>query len=314
MPNRGRSRARLSRIALTAASAFGVAACQDSQETRTEAVVKLCDGSQNRTLSVAVAVDLGRIGGQQILLMENGASFLHVRGDCRYWVDAATTGRYHTGVLGKLEEDLAKDLFYGQWASKGLTRSWGPEPGVFDASPTLFSDGRDRLAISCTSDCPLEGAPAEIPAMWKAVAPWLQRLSDAGEPVTGPLRIVVFDGQTWGPAPYGPNPIPIWPLSWPLSSVAVSYDDSFNLGPGDANVVITDADEVAKVVAIWSEYASGVHGSLAQTMPLFFHDAPGRDVDGGSAADAGVASTRLYAVLIRDTIPLEDEKGLVPAL
>src|SRR6185295_18425731 len=161
--------------ALATVLAVPVVGCGNSPNTIVP-VAQICDGSQVRRLSVVVGSALDRVPGYAVLIAENGVRFFHVRGDCRYWVNSGDGGRYHSGVLGGLETELANDLFYGQWQSKGLTKSWGPEPGVFDSSPTLFSDGRDRVTITCTSGCQLEGAPSEIPAMWSAEYPWVERL------------------------------------------------------------------------------------------------------------------------------------------
>lgn len=120
---------------------------------------RLCDGSQERRLSIAV-VSGSAVPGYDVLLEENGYPFLEVRGDCRYWVTSPQNyGHYRTGLLGSVEADLAADLFYGQWASRGLTKHWDPPAGVFDAASARFSDGKDRLAITegpNSSDAPPE--------------------------------------------------------------------------------------------------------------------------------------------------------------
>jgi len=267
---------------------------------------EICNGSQDRTLSVVVVPGAGGIADGSILLAENGVRFFHVRGDCQYWVNKGEGSRYRTGSLGDMKTQLATDLFYGQWGAKGLTRGWGPDPGTFDASPTRFSDGHDRLSISCP--CAVD-VPSEIPAMSSAEQQWEERLSNAGAPVDGPIRIVVIDD----PSRVFGLPEALWPLSWPLSSVAVSADDAFTLGPGERNVVISDPIEVSKVVSIWEEYLSGAHGPLVQGSAIPFRDV---SVSGDAGVGDGGANPvgRLYLVLIRDTLPIEDEIGLIPAL
>ena len=132
----------------------------------------------------------------------------------------------------------------------------------------------------------------------------MKRLAKAATSVDGPIRMVVVDD------PSLVSGLPV--TQWPLSSVTVSRDEAITLGPGERNVLITDPAQIAKVVRIWEEYRSGAHGTLAQTSPI-----PFRDVAAGDAgpSEAGVGSRgHVYAVLIRDTIPLEDDRGLIPSL
>jgi hypothetical protein len=265
---------------------------------------KICDGSTKRRLSMVVVSDLGRVGGEQMLLFENGG-FVHVTGDCRYWVGGGY-GRTLTGLLGDFEAKLASDIFYGQWVERGLAKNWGPPDGLFDASATTFSDGNDRLAVAYAGGAGvIHGAPPEVYALWRAAGDWTQRLMATGTPVQGPLRIVVYDGY-----PTLAVPPATWPLSWPLSSVSLVSAQA--LGPGEGNVLISDTSDVSKIIPIWEEYLSGSHGTYAQQPPLPFVDAIPPS-DGGSAADAN-AFPREYSVVIRDTIPLEDASGIIPPL
>lgn len=144
--------------------------------------------------------------------------------------------------------------------------------------------------------------------MKKAKAEWIQRLWAAGDSVEGPLRIVVIDDAS---LVFNVTPA-MWPLTWPLASRSITKDQAQGLGPGEANVIISDPVEVATVIAIWDEFLSGAHGSLGREPPFPFTDSrhPG---DANAPTDAG-ATTHVYAVVIRDTIPLEDEMGRVPTL
>ena len=253
---------------------------------------QLCNGSQDRRLSVVVAASPGSLGGDQIILYENGARFIHVQGDCRYWVSKGY-GRYHTGLLAESEVELKNALFYGQWSNKCLTKSWGPPEGLFHAATTMFSDGTDRVAISYAGPpAKIPGAPPEVYSMWQAENAWVERLWAAGSAVQGPIRMLVIDD----PSVRG-RPVVMWPLSWRLESVAVPVDQVSALGPGQGNVLITDPSEVEKIVAIWEQFLSGQHGSLGQCCMIVFQDA-----------------SKQYMVVIRDTIPLEDEMGRIPPL
>jgi hypothetical protein len=90
-------------------------------------VGEICNGSQDRTLSVVVAVNIDRVAEGSVMLNENGASFVHVRGDCRNWV-GGSGGLARTGQLdGLAKKTLARELFYGQWESRArlCRRSFG---------------------------------------------------------------------------------------------------------------------------------------------------------------------------------------------
>ena len=250
--------------------------------------LELCDGSQNRRLSVVVTVRSDRVPPYLTLKFENGARFFHVRGDCQYWVSRGY-GRYRTGLLDDLQTQLKRDIYYGQWEQRCLARSWAT-PGLSDVSPLVYSDGNSRVAIAIDADGQNPGVPAEVVRMSKVEYEWIERLWAAGKPVDGPIRLVVIDDPSLTAGVQSTQ----WPLSWSLAGVAVSKDQASMLRPGEANVVITDPGEIAAIVAIWETYLSEPRSTLEQ-FPF---------------EEAG----KVYAVVIRDTTPLDDATGVIPPL
>jgi hypothetical protein len=261
---------------------------------------KICDGSDQRTLSVRTGVG-GLVADGSMVLYENGDTFLQVTGQCRYWIGGYVV---RTGQFSETEADeFGRDLFYGQWQSRCLVGSWHQD-AVFDVPNLIFSDGADPVAVTCLDDSPIAGLPEEIRSMRQAWNAWVPRLAQAAERVDGPVRIVALVGfQHFEPT----IPVATWPLSWPLSSIAVDVDEDPNVvAPGRGeSLLISDPAEVSAIRAIWDEYLSGAHGEWFKVPPVPFKDRT-------PANDAG--SEKLYRVFVRDTTPFEDERGLIPAL
>jgi hypothetical protein len=233
------------------------------------------------------------------LVQENGAPFLFVRGDCRFWVNLASA-RYRTGDLREFLPELSADLLLGQWRARGLTgKTWTPEEKVYDAPTLEFGFAGEDVSIwgIQPGGPPVPHAPPEIPALVEAAFSWFQRLWAAGEPMEGPLRMYAVDDM-----PYVPDgEIAKWPLDWPLSSIAVGPEsDAF--AKHESTLIGSDA-EVIRVRAMWDEFLTGEHGGGAVDPPYPVRDTPGA-TDGGSAS-------KVYSVIFRDSLPFEDESGIV---
>ena len=98
--------------------------------------------------------------------------------------------------------------------------------------------------------------------------------------------------SVWG---RGPN----WPLATPsLKAIAVGLEESVTGPPGTGTHLVSDPSDVALVRAVWDAFPVN---RLELRIPL-------RDVANDTEA------SKVYAVTIRDTIPLEGSDGLIPPL
>ena len=156
------------------------------------------------------------------MVWENGFTFLHVDGRCRYWVfgtsqGASEVGETRSGMLSAVDAlRLERELRYADWPTlKGEWRS-----PYFDASPDVFTDGTST--ISCQAKCSFEGAPAAVSPLYPAIDGWLDRLGQAGQPLAGAVRVAVVNLQDsfaqW------PHKTAAWPLAAPMASFVIPYD------------------------------------------------------------------------------------------
>ncbi len=248
----------------------------------------LCDGSDGLRLYVFIGGGGPTEPGRQVLI-ENGFSFILVDGHCRYWVKSAENDyeELRTGVLDAdtLAEFVA-DFRYDRWPELNRVEPYGaPVP---DGGNVIFLD--PETSITCQTVCSGASTPPDVEAMALANNTWNTRLWQAGEDVFGDVRISVIESSR-DPASLPPGTtLPLWTLSTPIESIAVSAADALALGFGDG-VLITGADAEALRVMRQGFLDSGAPGS--------------------SMLVAAGGGGQLYEVSVRDTTPFEDGRGLV---
>jgi hypothetical protein len=143
----------------------------------------------------------------------------------------------------------------------------------------------------CDGGCGAEANPEEVLAMRDAEQPSIERLWNAGEEYGEALRIQVIRRTT------APGPSEPWPLSWPITDIALEGVALEQLTPG-MSTRIDEPDEVVPLRAVWDEYMTGVHGeNWKSTSGIPFEDPRAPEVQ--------------YLVSMRDTLPFEDDRGLV---
>lgn len=252
---------------------------------------EICDGSEG--LRLAMVLGGGGIVANEIE-REVGFSYLYVLGTCEYFALPADGGEQwpdaHTGVLDPAtEEQLSRAIDYGALAD--VAGSWS-SAGVSDGSTLLVSDGTHTVA--CYAGC--EDGPEGAQALWSEMS-WIDMLWNASEPYAGSLRVSVIG---WADATLDELPVP-----WPLASDPWSIARDGNVDPppeaGEA-VLIDDAEDVATLRELRRQYREddlpdGVPNALQAYGHLTFVNEGGQD---------------LFQLWMRDSLPIEDEVGLIP--
>lgn len=265
----------------------------DSTGTTTgdEGWAEICDGSEG--LRLAMVLGGGGLVANEIE-REIGFYYLYVLGTCEYFVlpseDGARWPDAHTGVLDPAtEEQLSLAIDYGALAD--IAGSWSTGD-VADGSTLLVSDGTHTVA--CYAGC--EDGPAGAQALWSQLT-WIDTLWSAGEPYAGPLRVSVIG---WVDATLDELPVP-WPLATDPWSIALDGNMDPPPEPGQT-VLIDDTEDVATLREIRRQYREddlpdGVPNALQAYGHITFTNEGGQD---------------LFQLWMRDSLPIEDEVGLIP--
>lgn len=262
------------------------AGADSSEESGDE--LAICDGSHEIRLAVS-----RRGGGPDVELMrEIGTEYLYVLGTCEYWVlglhaqPVWPDARY--GILDEpTVSALAAELEYYEWDR--LRGAWGTSTPIADATTLLLHDGSST--ISCYSDC---NDSAEVAEISQRASSWIHVLWDGAQPVEGGLRAIAYSYPTMADPSFR-----TWPLSWPISQIAkTSSEHVYQEGSG---VVIDDAEDAATLRAWRSDYRDGTiprefANTLTQSGLLMFIDSEN-------------VGTNFW---MRDSIPIENDRGLIP--
>lgn len=267
-----------------------LSACSNQEEDlREDATRKVCDGSSS--IRLAVQAMPGRVDPDgSAVQVENGRQFLFVDGGCRYWVQThLSSTAVHTGVLdANQEEALTRGLRYRSW--EWLKGNWQGEQSYKDWGAIYFWDASHTVA--CHDGCQMPTTPVgfrDVLAYWdeKNVVDTLWK---AGTPVQGGgVRFLMVAATTSTPTPLD------WPLEQPAEDFLVPVDEVFSLRPGDSRLV-DKPDEVQKLRDLRAAY---------QARPDLVN------YTAGKLPIRGVGKPPVYGLLMRDTLPFEDERGLV---
>ncbi|MCG8555442.1 MAG: hypothetical protein MJD61_09180 [Proteobacteria bacterium] len=254
----------------------------------------ICDGSDTLRLTIGTGGG-GAIDPTHAVLWEHG-SFLFVQGDCSYWVPqiGSRAQHYRTGTLNSADAaELAEAFEFGRWEALGLVGMWQPRYGDFDIGDYRYYDGQNLIV--CTRGCGDESTPAAVMRMRDSYGSWIVRLNKSGHDIDGPLRITATDRYNW---PAVTVPRATWPLDWALTDIAVPWEEVHAQPPMfGTSRLISNPKEVVALRAIWDEYLSGQHGELWEPAIPF--------------EDPHSPQVKTFAVVMRDTTPFENERGLI---
>ncbi|GEM_PF-2200868 len=256
---------------------------------------RICDGSQ--VLRMALVLTGGGLLETE-LFREVGFNYLYVRGDCRYWA-LDQVGRppwqdTRTGVLTlEQEEALSRSLLYDRWPE--LEGKY-PAGGYYDAGFLMAYDGKH--AIWCRCDTEITG-PAELSdgTFTTNVESWWEELWTQGDPIDGgALRVILTKIERATPVDTCAQPA--WPFAWDPDEIAVPQESSS--GEWGQSARIDDPVRVDEFRMLRTTYRDGdvpmeCNPLLQVGMLSFQHEDP----------------TIAYTLVMRDSVPLEDDRGLI---
>ncbi len=169
----------------------------------------MCDGSPRIRMHFVQLTDSYH-AGVSAFVSRNGVPYLRVDGACRYWAyglglsDALRSNDPSiprirtdldpiiTGQLSPAEaEELATAFQYLRWPDFDGLHSELPLVGQ---TPSVFTDAAHRF--SCAIQCDAPGMPHSALGLRDTALEWILRLTDAGSPVGGAVRVAVFDTNT----------------------------------------------------------------------------------------------------------------------
>lgn len=228
-------------------------------------------------------LDDGPVETGSTLLYDNGAPYFFLCGDYRYWALLDPRSDPRAGQTSAAEVERLFRLS----RLRGVTGNHpGNDPLVRSTSRFTTPSGTS----TCTAGC--VGGAAQWTLQANAMeAPYaISMLLEQGRDADGGLRFVVVSLAGVEPPPRPPVSFR-WPLATPITNFAITVEEAGRLGPGSSRAVTSPSDRAALLDLRRRHGATG--------------EAGGRFV---AITEGGVN----YALWMRRTIPLEDERGVVP--
>jgi hypothetical protein len=253
---------------------LGLAGCAD------EPPPVVCDGSSTIRLAVQV-LGGGTIEGGESVLHENGTASFFLDGRCEYYVRWGDNLRsdVRTGVL--LDTDrLARGLQLAAIEDHegGYSGDW-----LDGSGPRISFDGH---AVSCGSGCEGGNVPGWLEDVNDFVHDEFPAIYEASAAPDLPQRLVLVDQE--GQVGRGSFP---WPAAVDPATLAITELEASTLGFGESTLAV------------------GADGSALRELRRFVGDGGAPSIYIAPTQDQQPPDYRLY---VRDSIPWEDENGLVP--
>lgn len=222
----------------------------------------------------------GAVEPGSALLSDNGFSYFFLAGDCRYWVQADTRTAPRTGQTTSEEVER---LFHPSRLG-GLAGSY--RGASFDGSTVRLATRSG--VVDCHAGCSGDGVPTALREASTDAYQGAQALWQRGQELDGGLRFLAVSGVGLRPG----APTFRWPLLTPIADVSVPRQEAGRLGAG-AGRAVTSPSDLAALLDLRRR-----HLELSEFQR-------GTSV---AVVEAGVS----YALWMRRTIPIEDERGIVP--
>jgi hypothetical protein len=258
--------------------------------------LEICDGSAGLRLASRIRLtgllELGRL-----FIAELGYGYLFVDGQCHYWawrtMAVGPHNMWYPTREGQLSHEdaaaLASEVRYSSWDE---LVPW-PFSDCSDCGWTVLHD--QARAFRCYADCGVSLAQGddllkaqEARAATRASWDWIVRLYDAGTPVDGAMRILVYGAVP----PELPDMVLLpWPLADPIENFVVT---------GSAvprSFLITDPAETQILRQLRQDLVDGRLGN---------------DGDDHIIIESQRDDVPVWYLYMRDTVPLEDATGDIP--
>lgn len=265
----------------------GIGADQIVPADRQGAVRMICNGESRLTFAFVRRIALSNTEPGSQVVWENGQSFLRIDGQCHYWAFSGDSplNEVRTGTLSQARaQQIETDLRFSEWPS--IAGVFGGGSGFFGVTPDVLSDGTNE--VTCLASCSLAG-PADMKALFSRVAALLSELAASGQPASGSIRIAIEDRQDSSPS------FSFSVVTWPLASSMASFVLPFGIAAEGTSFLISGGDaDVLRKVRVSQRTAPAVRSGISW-IPVRVGP-----------------NERLHAMYLRDTLPFEDSKGLLP--
>ncbi len=267
-----------------------VASCAGATDPPVE-TPQICDGQPSLKLFFRLAA--GFIPPPSGLHYENGGTFLAVDGQCRYFTNyhRELTGwpEVRTGTLGPSKVDhLVRRLRVSRWANIGDAN--GGNPNYDHHVLSLWTDGKN--VATCLDAC----EAAEVKSMSAETEIAAKELWTSGKPNDGPVRIsMIRDGTLMRQASANENAV-AWLLKMDLDSVLLPPSGMY--ATGGMGMLVEDPDDFAALKSMRRHFQDGAATNVS------FDFIPIKRTPEAARYD--------FILHIRDAIPYEDTRGLIP--
>jgi hypothetical protein len=248
------------------------------------AAVSICDGSGGVRLAVVIGGGGPAMPGTA-MLSENGWRFLLVDGSCVAWILTSDNEPLRTLTVSGVEEQrLASALRLSNW-TPFAGRHGG---GCADAPGITYRFDRQRIdgaVCGLADDDPIQQLNAAFDTQ-------VEELAATATAVSGDMRYLVLPDPGIG---VGGNRATVpWPLDVPIESVALTEQQAFQyMRGGSRRATGVDASRL-RAIRTTALNAAATDGIVYDFTPV--------------AAPNGV----LYQLFARDSVPLENDNGLLP--
>ena len=260
---------------------------------------KLCSGSAAIDFYAVMMIGAGTVVSGSQVMFENGY-YVVIEKDCTFWAYEAQGGHAVTGALTSAQrQDLEAMLPLDEFSKFAATMY--EDPGCSDGPERIYSYAGQRVVIQM--DCGnVPGLPTGVAKLESWFTSVLNELESAG---------TIWGGRAWDGAvrfslvnedlsilPQSTKDLnyrnaPAWPLASDPLQLSVTIGAANDLQPGDGHSATgTDAAALRK---IRDEHLAGKIGFKDMDF------APIEQPDSG-----------LYQLRVRDSIPLENDRGLLP--
>lgn len=207
---------------------------QEEQVQTTYQASMLCDGSDDLKLTYKITGS-GQIFAGDMLLSEQGASYLYVDGHCSYWTYSGGHKPTKTGTLTDAQAlQILSALEPDQWTIDGM----GFKPDMNVSHPSHIQVSLSDQSFSCSGSCQ---SNAQADRIQKAIHQHQQDLYDEGVAMHGSVRVLAIDASATTPSSWNYN-VAQWPLQQPLNDMIHTLDEVEGMNIPLSSAVTIDAE------------------------------------------------------------------------
>lgn len=252
----------------------------------------LCDGSSTLRLQVFVEAQFGREQRGSAVRVENGHLLFSVDGLCSYWMSAGWISEsdnlsrdrgFRSGKLPDETRRILEEIL--PLSGLGTLNDCVVMPGLFDASVRTYRSARSVARCGTSGE--------RFDTAWRALQSLTRELWPRATPLEGEIRVSAVETS----AEFSVREPFQWPIQEPVATFILDDANMNEFAPGVSKLV-SDLGTAALLRRLRDQYIE----ERAATPGLF------SNWDGLKVTD-GVQTAFVY---MRDVLPYEDKRGLLP--